>query len=293
MGEEAKQEQEQPKTEVPEKAEAAKPEDASKQLQPVILSVDLHCIGCTKKIERSIVRIEGVEGVVVDTAQNQVTIRGGQFDPQAVCDRILKKTRRRAKVLSPLLPTPPPDNVKPQIPAAVDPAVTAPPIRTVKLNVNMHCEACADQLKRKIIKMEGVEKVETELGSGKVTVTGTMNADKLVEYVYRQTKKQAQIVPQPEPETGSKNQEGGDKDKKKEVEKKPAEDAGQGKEDDGKEAGEKKQVGGEEEEVAEDVMKWTMVNYYQYQQQPLHVMERMFPHPQLFSDDNPNACSIS
>lgn len=28
-------------------------------------------------------------------------------------------------------------------------------LKTVELNVNMHCEACAEQLKRKILKMGG------------------------------------------------------------------------------------------------------------------------------------------
>ena len=43
----------------------------------------------------------GVEGVVMDMAQNQVTIKG-IVEPQAVCNKIMKKTRRRAKILSPL-----------------------------------------------------------------------------------------------------------------------------------------------------------------------------------------------
>ncbi|KAI4383176.1 hypothetical protein MLD38_009046 [Melastoma candidum] len=127
MGEEAKQEQEQPKTEVPDKAEE-KPEDANKLLQPVILFVDFHCIGCTKKIKCSIMQIEGVEGAVVDMARNQVTMRGGQFDPQAVCDRITKKARRKGKVLSLLPPlSPSPDNVKPPILEAVKPTVMTVP----------------------------------------------------------------------------------------------------------------------------------------------------------------------
>lgn len=36
-------------------------------------------------------------------AQNQVTLKG-MIDPQAVCNTIIKKTKRRAKVLSPLPP---------------------------------------------------------------------------------------------------------------------------------------------------------------------------------------------
>jgi hypothetical protein len=43
----------------------------------------------------------GVEGVVMDMAQNQVTIKG-IVETQAVCNKIMKKTRRRAKILSPL-----------------------------------------------------------------------------------------------------------------------------------------------------------------------------------------------
>lgn len=34
-------------------------------------------------------------------SQNQVTIKG-LVEPQAICNKIMKKTKRRAKVLSPL-----------------------------------------------------------------------------------------------------------------------------------------------------------------------------------------------
>jgi hypothetical protein len=62
----------------------------------------------------------------------------------------------------------------------------------------------------------GVQTAVTEFSTGKVTVTGTMDANKLVDYVYRRTKKQAKIVPQPEPEPEKKEEES------KEGEKKPA-----------------------------------------------------------------------
>ena len=38
---------------------------------------------------------------MIDMAQNQVTIKG-IIEPQAICAKIMKKTKRRAKVLSPL-----------------------------------------------------------------------------------------------------------------------------------------------------------------------------------------------
>ncbi|KAI3920862.1 hypothetical protein MKW92_026507, partial [Papaver armeniacum] len=144
------------------------------------------------------------EAVAIDMGTNQITVKG-IVDPQALCVRIQKKTKRRAKIVSPL------------------PATEGEPILklllhsgpiTVELNVNMHCEACALQLKKKILKMRGVQTAETELSTGKVTVTGTMDAERLVDYVYRRTKKQARIVPQPEPEPvkeEEKKDEGGEK----------------------------------------------------------------------------------
>lgn len=42
-----------------------------------------------------------MEGVVIDMVKNQVTIKG-LVEPQEICSKIMKKTKRMAKVLSPL-----------------------------------------------------------------------------------------------------------------------------------------------------------------------------------------------
>ncbi|CBI23102.3 unnamed protein product, partial [Vitis vinifera] len=266
MGEEAKEqapaevkpEAEEKKEEKAEEKKEEKPEEPKEEPKPplpFVLFVDLHCVGCAKKIERSLMKIRGVEEVMIDMAQNQVTIKG-IVEPQAVCNRIMKKTKRRAKVLSPL-----PEAEGEPMPEVVSSQVSG--LTTVELNVNMHCEACAAQLKRKILKMRGVQTAETELSTSKVTVTGTMDADRLVDYVYRRTKKQARIVPQPEPEKQEENKE---------------EEKG----------GENKEEGKVGEIPMDDETMKRMMYYYQ----PLYVIERM-PPPQLFSDENPNACCIS
>uniref|UniRef100_A0A6N2KA97 HMA domain-containing protein n=1 Tax=Salix viminalis TaxID=40686 RepID=A0A6N2KA97_SALVM len=271
MGEEAKQEQakaeakpEEKKEENVEAKKEEKPTEDEKKEEPkppspFVLFVDLHCVGCAKKIERSIMKIRGVEGVAIDMAQNQVTIKG-IVEPQAVSG-----------------------------------------LTTVELDINMHCEACAEQLKKKILKMRGVQTAATDLSSSKVTVTGTMEASKLVEYIYRRTKKQARILPQPEPEPETAKEEEkpaeeakpaeATKEEKKEEEK-PAEEGGGG---DNPEKNEKKEDEGKKEGVEnadiintdEENMK-RMMHYYQ----PVYVIERI-PPPQLFSDENPNACCIS
>ncbi|KDP37574.1 hypothetical protein JCGZ_08265 [Jatropha curcas] len=309
MGEEAKQAEAKPEAKPEEKAEEKKEEkkEEPKPPSPFVLFVDLHCVGCAKKIEKSIMKIRGVEGVVIDMAQNQVTIKG-IIEPQAVCNRITKKTKRRAKVLSPLPEAegePMPQLVKSQVSEST----------TVELNVNMHCEACAEQLKRKILKMRGVQTATTELSTGKVTVTGTMDPEKLVDYVYRRTKKQAKLVPQPEPEPEKKEEEkpAAAPEEAKPAEEKKEENTEKKEEQKPPEAPESNDKKGEENKdpqnnntenkeeeakkeeanseiisaIDEENMK-RMMYYYQ----PLYVIERI-PPPQLFSDENPNACSIS
>ncbi|KAL0304507.1 UNVERIFIED_CONTAM: Heavy metal-associated isoprenylated plant protein 9 [Sesamum radiatum] len=246
-------------------------------------------------------RLRGVEGVTMDMAKNEVMIKG-VVEPHAVCSRIMNKTKRIAKVLSPL----------PEAEGAPMPQVVASQVSgltTIELNVNMHCEACAGQLKKKILKMKGVRTVETELSSSKVTVTGTMDADRLVDYVYRRTKKQAKVVPQPEPE---KPPEETPKPEEKKEEEKAAAGAGEEAkpEEEKKEEGEKKEApaeeekkegggaeeqGGEAAKEEEEVMNAAeepgmhKMMYHHYQ--PVYVIERI-PAPQLFSDENPNACTI-
>ncbi|KAJ9679889.1 hypothetical protein PVL29_021712 [Vitis rotundifolia] len=311
MGEEAKEqapaevkpEAEEKKEEKAEEKKEEKPEEQKEEPKPplpFVLFVDLHCVGCAKKIERSLMKIRGVEEVMIDMAQNQVTIKG-IVEPQAVCNRIMKKTKRRAKVLSPL-----PEAEGEPMPEVVASQVSG--LTTVELNVNMHCEACAAQLKRKILKMRGVQTAETELSTSKVTVTGTMDADRLVDYVYRRTKKQARIVPQPEPEKQVENKEGEkpaeeakpeekkEENAEKAEEGKPPEEEKKGEEGNGGENNEsKEEKGGENKEegkVGEIPMDDETMKRMMYYYQPLYVIERM-PPPQLFSDENPNACCIS
>lgn len=310
MGEEAKEqapaevkpeaEEKEEKAEEKKEEKPEEPKEEPKPPLPFVLFVDLHCVGCAKKIERSLMKIRGVEEVMIDMAQNQVTIKG-IVEPQAVCNRIMKKTKRRAKVLSPL-----PEAEGEPMPEVVSSQVSG--LTTVELNVNMHCEACAAQLKRKILKMRGVQTAETELSTSKVTVTGTMDADRLVDYVYRRTKKQARIVPQPEPEKQEENKEGEkpaeetkpeekkEENAEKAEEGKPPEEAKKGEEGNGGENNEsKEEKGGENKEegkVGEIPMDDETMKRMMYYYQPLYVIERM-PPPQLFSDENPNACCIS
>ncbi|KAL5719241.1 Heavy metal-associated isoprenylated plant protein 9 [Ranunculus cassubicifolius] len=160
-----------------------------------------------------------------------------------------------------------------------------------------------------------VQTAETDSVTSKVTVTGTMDAQRLVDYVYSQTKKQARIVPQPEPEPEPKTEP--EAEEKTEEGEKPAEEAPKAEENaekkdeekppeeekKGEENGEKKEEkveeGKEESSVKveqlnhfEDRNNAHMMHYYPYAYPSMYRIERV-PAPQIFSDENPNACCVS
>ncbi|CAN6480566.1 unnamed protein product [Victoria cruziana] len=351
MGEEAPQEDgkaaEETKEEKPgdgadgeeKKGDGGKEDGEVKPPSPAILSVDINCPGCAKKVKRTILKSRGVEDVEVDMEGKQVTVKG-VIDLQALCTKVERKTKMKASVISPILPA----KEEPEMVNAQASGET----KTVMLNVYMHCEPCALQLQKRILRMRGVQTAETDFATGKVTVTGTMDANKLVEYVYKRTRKQANIIPSPPPavkeeeakpaedpepeekKEEDKQEEGKQAEEKKEEDKQGGGNEAEEKKEEGKveegneeektEAGkeeEKEEGGGEEEKKGEedgtekekeegkdnqeenggggeeegkqmdqddDVRK--MVYY-----PPVYVIERVYA-PQLFSDENPNACCI-
>lgn len=149
----------------------------------------------------------------------------------------------------------------------------------------------------------GVESAEPDLKSSEVTVKGVFDPPKLVEYVYKRTGKHAVIVKQ-EPEKKDKEES---KDGNKE-EKKAKEGGGGGGDKETKAEEEKKEGKGEEakpeaKEAAAATTEETnkvielQANAYQYYPPsqyypPRYPMEMYAYPPQIFSDENPNACSV-
>lgn len=246
MGEETKSEEK--KEEVPEE---------------IVLRVFMHCEACAKKVAKSLSRFEGVEDVKTDYKTHTVVVKGKTADPIKICERVHRKSGRKVELISPL-PKPPEEEKKEEEPENKEEKKDEPPpVITVVLLVNMHCEACAQLLRKRIRKMEGVESVDTDLTNGQVVVKGVLDPEKLVETVYKKTGKQAHIVPPPPPPPEEEKKE----EEKKEEEKKEEE---------------KKE--GEGENQNENIKKyehWPRRYYVEYGQAP-----------QIFSDENPNACSV-
>ncbi|GAV89447.1 HMA domain-containing protein [Cephalotus follicularis] len=277
----------------------AKQESNPPPPQEIIFKVYMHCEGCARKVRRCLKGFEGVEDVKTDCKSHTVVVKGEKADPLKVLERVQRKSHRQVELLSPIPKPPSEEEKKPEVekPKPAEKKVEPPPVITVVLKVHMHCEACAQEIKKRIMRMKGVESAEPDLKSSEVKVKGVFDPPKLVEYVYKRTGKHAVIVKQEpekkEEEKGSnkdskeekKGEEaGGDKDKKVgvggEEENKEKKDGG----DDSSEA--KAEVNTEDTTVVE--LKRNEYNYYPQR----YVMEIHAYPPQIFSDENPNACSV-
>ncbi|KAI3838581.1 hypothetical protein MKX03_030347 [Papaver bracteatum] len=236
----------------------------------MVFRVDMHCEACAKKVAKSLRGFEGVEEVRTDCKAHLVVVKGKTADPIKVCERIQKKSGRKVEIISPL-PKPPEEEKKEENtenkPAEEEKKDEPPPVITVILNVRMHCEACAQVLHKRIRKFQGVEAVETDLINSKVTVKGIMDPAKLIENVYKKTKKQVSIVVEEKKEEEKKEEEKKEEEKKEEEKKEGAEEAK-----------------AEDHETTSDIKK---SEYWP----PKYNVEYAYA-PQIFSDENPNACSV-
>ncbi|RZC91039.1 hypothetical protein C5167_028870 [Papaver somniferum] len=118
-------------------------------------------------------------------------------------------------------------------------------IVTVVLKIDMHCEGCAKKVKKSVSHFEGVEEVQGDIASNKLTVKGKVDPVKIKEKLEQKTKKKVEIISPLPPKKveggGEKKVEGGDKKKEeKKVEEKPAEKKTEEKKTEEKKTAEKK-----------------------------------------------------
>ncbi|CAI9773830.1 unnamed protein product [Fraxinus pennsylvanica] len=311
-----------------EKKEEKKSEESKESAPPppppqeIILKVYMHCEGCARKVQRCLKGFQGVEDVITDYNTSKVIVKGEKADPIKVLERVQRKSHRQVELLSPIPKPPAEEPKKPEEKevAKAEEKKPEPPVITVILHVNMHCEACAQEIRKRIQRMKGVESAVPDLKSSQVTVKGMFEPAKLVDYVYKRTGKHADIMKvEPNKKEDEKKRDKDGKDEKKaEDEKKEAkkgveevkgnkeEGGGPGGSDNG---GAISGGGGGEEPPAkpeaepEDDTKFELkknefyhYNYPQnYQIQPPRFVQENIEFeyaPQIFSDENPNACSV-
>uniref|UniRef100_A0A0E0NFD3 HMA domain-containing protein n=1 Tax=Oryza rufipogon TaxID=4529 RepID=A0A0E0NFD3_ORYRU len=285
-----------------------KKEDAPPPPPPpeeVVMRVFMHCEGCARKVKKILRGFDGVEDVVADSKAHKVIVKGKKAaaDPMKVVHRVQKKTGRKVELLSPM---PPPVEEKKEEEKKEEPEPPKPEekkeptVIAVVLKVHMHCEACAQVIRKKILKMK-----EPDMKASQVTVKGVFEESKLTDYVHKRIGKNAAVVksePAPPPENAGdanakddkKAAEGGEeKDESKEEKKEGDDEKEKEKEKDDSNAAEV-----EEKDKEKDPSALAAANLYMHYPRFSNpggygVPGYAYPYaPQLFSDENPNACVV-
>ncbi|KAG6426295.1 hypothetical protein SASPL_110517 [Salvia splendens] len=264
----------------------------------VVLKTDLHCQGCTSKILKCIRTFEGVE--TADIANGQITVVG-KMEPAKLRERVEKKTLKKVEVVTPKAKKgddkdkdkdkarngekKKEDNAekKKEPPQDKNNANKSDEKKSKdkELTVHLHCEGCIQKIQKIIMKTKGYKDMKIDKQKEIVTVTGVVDMKALAEALKKNLKRDVQVVPaKKENPGGEKGKGGGDKGK-----------SGGG--DGGGKAG-----GGDNNKMQVQVLNqypypypYPIVyesgqfNYNTYAYGPSHA-------PQLFSDENPNACSL-
>ncbi|XP_047957904.1 heavy metal-associated isoprenylated plant protein 3-like [Salvia hispanica] len=265
----------------------------------VVLKIDLHCQGCTSKILKCIHTFEGVE--TADIGNGQITVVG-KMDPAKLRERVEKKTLKKVEVVMPTKKGDDKDKDKAKAknvekkkednaekkkdpPQEKNTANKSdekkskdkePSVTTAQLKVHLHCEGCIQKIQKIIVKTKGYKDMKIDKQKEIVTVTGVVDMKALAEALKKNLKRDVQLVPAKK-EAVKKENPGGEKTNK-------------GKSGGGDGGGNNKM----QVQVLNQypypytypiVYESGQFNYSPYAYGPSHA-------PQLFSDENPNACSL-
>ncbi|XP_027363298.1 heavy metal-associated isoprenylated plant protein 6-like isoform X2 [Abrus precatorius] len=295
------EQKEQPKNETEKKPDEAAPKKDDGPA-PVVYKFDLHCEGCVKKIKRTVRHFEGVETVKADLSANKVTVTG-KMDAVKLRDKLAEKTKKNA------------DEKKP--------VEDKPKESTVVLKIRLHCDGCIAKIRRIIQRFKGVESVNVDGSKDLVTVKGTMDVKELVPYLNEKLKRNVEVVP-PKKDDEKKEKDGGGDKKEKDGggDKKEKEEGGEKKEEsaaakvdvnkmaymysmpppsyfyDGHFPGQTSyampmEVHPHQQGYANHYVDPGYANQGYPVQPPLpYYMHPHAPPPQMFSDENPNGCTV-
>ncbi|XP_048138224.1 heavy metal-associated isoprenylated plant protein 3-like isoform X2 [Rhodamnia argentea] len=295
----------------------------------VVLKMDLHCDGCAKKVKRTVKHFDGVEDVKIDSVANKITVTG-KVDPTKLRERLEEKTQKKVELVShSASPSPPSQQPKggggsaekkPESKKADESKKKKkvegekPKESTVVLKIGLHCAGCIKKIKKIVAKVKGVESVTVEEAKDLVILKGTMEVNGLAPYLKDKLKRNVEVAPPKKEEAatdGGEKKDGGNGGKKEEGKK--------GESNVVNVEVNKMQYGGYPEPpppsywnyppmygagpsyITQPFQSHHVDSYYgggypiQAHAIPVndgYVMDHRVHAPQMFSDENPNGCSI-
>ncbi|KAK8635611.1 hypothetical protein V6N13_004340 [Hibiscus sabdariffa] len=243
-----------------------------------VYKVNLHCRQCACDIKKPLLRTQGVHGVELDVEKGEIKVKGN-VDVIKIHKTIEKVSRKKVEIVSPQIKIP--DKEKAAAAPPIKPKETKKQVlRTTSMKVHLHCEKCGHDLRNKLLKHKDIYGVKSDVRAQTLTVEGTMESEKLLSYIKEKVHKHAEII-------SSKTVEEKEEKKKKEIV------AVEAKKEEKKEI---VTVETKKEEVVTVAATAATESGERMIVKSTGATAPYFVHyvyaPQLFSDENPNACSI-
>ncbi|CAL9189162.1 unnamed protein product [Musa hybrid cultivar] len=233
----------------------------------VVYKVGMYCEGCVDKVVRSVKEFPGrVQEVKPELESSKLTVVG-KMDPWKLRDRVEAKTKKKVDLVSPVKKPDAAADQKPVNEKAKELYLKATTV-VFKISLYCHCRGCIRGIVNTIRRIEGVHDVSIDAQNELVTVTGTMDATAVTKISSHNMVREVKAVQPKKNDGGGKKKEGGE----------------------GGSDGENKEHAATAAAAAaamQAVAEAGRMDYYEW------YYRRMHHAPQLFSDENPNACSIS
>ncbi|XP_028110212.1 heavy metal-associated isoprenylated plant protein 4 [Camellia sinensis] len=256
-----------------------------------IYKVHLHCPKCADDIRKPLLRTPGVQSVDVKFEKGEITVKG-VIDEKKIHKQIERLSKRKVEIL------PPPAKGKEIVEKTKE--TKKPTVTTTTIKVFMHCNKCEQDLRNKLLKHKGIHNVKTDMKAQTITIDGIIESEKLVTYMKKRVHKHAEIIPPKKEEKKEKEKE---KEKEKKEEKKEKIIPPKKEEKKEKEKEKEKEKKEEKKEKVTVEVKTTettkIVEFTEEKKVEAKTAEGKVPYfvhyvyaPQMFSDENPNACSI-
>ncbi|KAA0051833.1 heavy metal-associated isoprenylated plant protein 3-like [Cucumis melo var. makuwa] len=298
----------------------------------IVLKIDMHCEGCANKITKCVKGFEGVQSVKAEIDGNKLTVMGKKIDATKLREKLSNKTKKKVDLISPQpkkeKDSKPKDKIDDDQTSSNNNKFDKktdenkkkpkePPVTTAVLKVPLHCQGCIEKIQRVTTKFKGVQEMSVDRQKDSVMVKGTMDVKALIGSLSERLKRPVEIVPakkEKEKEKENNKNEGGGGDDKKDSPTGDGDGNGNG---NGNGGGKKKKKGGnggggEGEEGGGGgggKMEGNKMEYMGmggigygygygyglntgYGYGPGGLVGENLHAPQLFSDENPNACFI-
>ncbi|CAH8299444.1 unnamed protein product [Eruca vesicaria subsp. sativa] len=262
--------------------------EKGEEIITAVYKVHLHCRKCACDIKKPLLRFQGVHGVDVDLEKNEIKVKG-KIEVVKIHKQIEKWSKKKVELISPK-----PSEVKKTTTTTTTTTsvvekktteVKKDVIRTTVLKVHIHCAKCDKDLQNKLLKHKAIHIVKTDTKAQTLTVQGTIESAKLLTYIRKKVHKHAEIVSSKTEEEKKKEEE--EKKKKKEEEEKKKKEEDEKK----KKAEVKVEVTKTTTQVVEFKEKVKVEGQKDKDGNIPYFVHYVYA-PQLFSDENPNACCI-